>query len=225
MRRMVKENLLKFDGTPLFPERRAYTVPYKLSDAEAQLYKQSPTTSARSSTAPKRWRTTAGGHGRLRAHHPPTPARVVAGGDLPVAASPPRAAGEPAARTGETPSSGPGRPASRPFPLRRRRRRRPGRCSGQRDRGGRREILDQATAARTIAELKVEIATLKGLEKPRSSAAGTDRKWGELARLLGRSSPSPARSRTDGPPRCRRRPAAQPSPPRSSSSSPSTATR
>ena len=27
MRRMVKENLLKFDGTPLFPERIAYSVP------------------------------------------------------------------------------------------------------------------------------------------------------------------------------------------------------
>ncbi len=39
MRRMVKESLLKFDGTPLFPERIAYTVPYKLSDAEARLYK------------------------------------------------------------------------------------------------------------------------------------------------------------------------------------------
>lgn len=39
MRRMVKENLLKFDATPLFPERVAYTVPYKLSDAEAALYK------------------------------------------------------------------------------------------------------------------------------------------------------------------------------------------
>lgn len=39
MRRMVKENLLKFDGRPLFPERIAYTVPYKLSDAEACLYK------------------------------------------------------------------------------------------------------------------------------------------------------------------------------------------
>ncbi|MGD0854213.1 MAG: helicase-related protein [Dehalococcoidia bacterium] len=39
MRRMVKESLLKFDGTPLFPERIAYTVPYKLSDAEAKLYK------------------------------------------------------------------------------------------------------------------------------------------------------------------------------------------
>ncbi len=40
MRRMVKENLLKFDGTPLFPERIAYTVPYKLSPLEARLYKE-----------------------------------------------------------------------------------------------------------------------------------------------------------------------------------------
>jgi len=38
MRRMVKETLLKFDGKPLFPERRAYTVDYRLSDPEAQLY-------------------------------------------------------------------------------------------------------------------------------------------------------------------------------------------
>jgi SNF2 family DNA or RNA helicase len=40
MRRMVKESLLKFDGTPLFPERIAYTVPYKLSEPEARLYKE-----------------------------------------------------------------------------------------------------------------------------------------------------------------------------------------
>ena len=38
MRRMVKEELLKFDGTPLFPERRAYTLNYTLSDIEAALY-------------------------------------------------------------------------------------------------------------------------------------------------------------------------------------------
>jgi superfamily II DNA or RNA helicase len=38
MRRMVKEELIKFDGTPLFPERKAYTVNYTLSDAEAALY-------------------------------------------------------------------------------------------------------------------------------------------------------------------------------------------
>lgn len=38
IRRMVKEKLVKFDGTPLFPERRAYTVNYELSDLEAALY-------------------------------------------------------------------------------------------------------------------------------------------------------------------------------------------
>lgn len=38
MRRLTKEELLKFDSTPLFPERRAYTVKYDLSDEEASLY-------------------------------------------------------------------------------------------------------------------------------------------------------------------------------------------
>lgn len=38
MRRMVKEDLLKFDGSPLFPERIATTASYKLSDLEAALY-------------------------------------------------------------------------------------------------------------------------------------------------------------------------------------------
>jgi len=40
MRRMVKEQILRFDGRPLFPERRAYTVPYELSDLEMSLYGQ-----------------------------------------------------------------------------------------------------------------------------------------------------------------------------------------
>ena len=38
MRRLTKEELLKFDGRPLFPERRAYTVKYDLSAQEAGLY-------------------------------------------------------------------------------------------------------------------------------------------------------------------------------------------
>lgn len=40
MRRMVKEDLLTFEGKPLFPERRAYTVGYDLSDAEQELYER-----------------------------------------------------------------------------------------------------------------------------------------------------------------------------------------
>lgn len=39
MRRMVKEKLLTFEGKPLFPERIAYTVPYHLSVEESELYK------------------------------------------------------------------------------------------------------------------------------------------------------------------------------------------
>jgi hypothetical protein len=38
MRRMTKEELYRFDGTPLFPERRAYTASYALSPVEADLY-------------------------------------------------------------------------------------------------------------------------------------------------------------------------------------------
>ncbi|MCB9507840.1 MAG: DUF3883 domain-containing protein [Kofleriaceae bacterium] len=38
MRRMVKEELRTFDGKPLFPERRSHTLQYELSDEEATLY-------------------------------------------------------------------------------------------------------------------------------------------------------------------------------------------
>ncbi len=38
MRRMVKEDLLTFEGKPLFPERHAETASYPLSDAEMHLY-------------------------------------------------------------------------------------------------------------------------------------------------------------------------------------------
>ncbi len=38
MRRMVKESLLRFDGKRLFPERIAHTAPYELSPPERELY-------------------------------------------------------------------------------------------------------------------------------------------------------------------------------------------
>lgn len=40
MRRMVKEDLLTFEGRPLFPERVAETVPYELTEAEYELYEE-----------------------------------------------------------------------------------------------------------------------------------------------------------------------------------------
>jgi SNF2 family DNA or RNA helicase len=38
MRRLTKEELYRFDGTKLFPERRAYTASFELSPMEADLY-------------------------------------------------------------------------------------------------------------------------------------------------------------------------------------------
>ena len=38
MRRCLKESLLTFEGKPLFPERRAYSVKYDLSPPEQRLY-------------------------------------------------------------------------------------------------------------------------------------------------------------------------------------------
>ena len=70
------------------------------------------------------------------------------------------------------------------------------------------EILDQATAARSIAELKIEIETLRGLEKLALDVchSGTDTKWRELASLLGEiftvaasEGKGPARATLDGP--------------------------
>jgi hypothetical protein len=88
------------------------------------------------------------------------------------------------------------------------------------------EILDQATAARTIEELKAEIATLQRLENLAQTVrrSGEDRKWSELATLLGEIF-TPAGIADDAPPygsgptpsRCRH-------PARSSRCSPSTAT-
>src|SRR6266851_3272343 len=40
MRHLVKEHLYKFDGTPLFPERLAYTINYQLSSLEDTLYQE-----------------------------------------------------------------------------------------------------------------------------------------------------------------------------------------
>jgi hypothetical protein len=49
------------------------------------------------------------------------------------------------------------------------------------------EVLDQATAAATLAELKIEIDTLKQLETLAAEVrrSGLDTKWKELSALLG----------------------------------------
>ena len=88
MRRMVKEELVKFDGTPLFPERRAYTVNYTLSDARGGPLRSGhgvrPDGDGQGRPAPGR----AQGLGRLRPDVAPAPPRLQPRGDLPVAEAP-----------------------------------------------------------------------------------------------------------------------------------------
>ena len=101
MRRMVKERLLTFESTPLFPERVAHTIPYRLSNLEAQLY-QAVTSYVRDAVQPR------GSAGEQRARRcrgvrldaVAAPSCLVTGGDLPVPAPAPRAFAEPPARTG-----------------------------------------------------------------------------------------------------------------------------
>ena len=186
MRRMVKEGLLKFDGTPLFPERIAYTVPYKLSEAEAHLY-QEVTDYVREE------------FNRADALENDKRAGTV-GFALTILQR--RLASSPEAIYQS---------------LRRRRERLESRLRELEilHRGmkavpdtktldpddledldeapdneveeAEEEILDLATAARTIAELKAEIETLQKLESLALEVrrSGTDTKWRELANLLG----------------------------------------
>jgi SNF2 family DNA or RNA helicase len=190
MRRMIKEGLLKFDGTPLFPERIAYTVPYRLCDAEAHLYKE-VTNYVREE------------FNRAEALENDKRAGTV-GFALTILqrrlASSPEAIYQSLRRRRE-------RLESRLRELELLQRAAdvtPILVSGQPTLDmedvedleeapdnevaeAEEQILDQATAARTIAELKAEIETLQRLELLALAVrrSGDDKKWRELASLLG----------------------------------------
>ena len=189
MRRMVKENLLKFDGTPLFPERIAYTVPYKLSDAEARLYKEvtdyvrEEFNRAEALANDKRAGTVGFALTILQRRLASSPEAIYQSlhrrserlqkrlRELEVlqrgAAAEAMAAATPVLddEDVEDLEEAPDNEVE----------------------AVEEEILDQATAARTIDELKAEIATLGRLESLANAVrrSGEDRKWRELASLLG----------------------------------------
>ena len=113
MRRLVKENLLTFDGKPLFPERVATRSTTTFRPDERRLYEavtdyvrdgMNRAERLREGERPPRDRR------RLRAHRPAAPAGVVAGGDLPVARAPPRATGAPSKRPRSAWASGSPKP-------------------------------------------------------------------------------------------------------------------
>ena len=189
MRRMVKEELLTFEGKPLFPERRAYTVSYPLSNEEARLY--ADVTDYVREEMNRADRLKAEGDGRRG---------NVVGFALTVLQR--RLASSPEAIYQS---------------LRRRRERLETRVEEERlGRRGRPEeidlteeleapdvedidempdgeledleemVVDQASAAKTIAELEAEVATVRSLEQLAEGVrrSGTDAKWTRLGELL-----------------------------------------
>jgi len=190
MRRMVKESLLKFDATPLFPERIAYTVPYKLSPAEAQLYKavtdyvRDEFNRAEALQNDKRAGTVGFALTILQ--------RRLASSPEAIYQSLRRRRERLESRLRElellqrgvqaTPSITPVGPVLDDEDVQDLED-----APDNEVEEAEEQILDQATAARTIAELKAEIATLKNLEDLALSVRrnGTDTKWRELASLFG----------------------------------------
>lgn len=189
MRRMVKENLLKFDGTPLFPERIAYTVPYKLSESEARLYKEvteyvrDEFNRAEALANDKRAGTVGFALTILQRRLASSPEAIYQslrrrserlqkrlreleilqrGAQVEAfATASPALDDDDVEDLEEAPDN--------------------------EVEAVEEEILDQATAARTIGELKAEISTLGRLEALALAVrrSGEDRKWRELASLLG----------------------------------------
>ncbi len=190
MRRMVKENLLKFDGTPLFPERIAYTVPYRLSDGEAQLYKEVTNyvreefNRAEALQNDKRAGTVGFALTILQRRLASSPEAIYQS----LRRRRERLEGrlrelELLNRANEaTPVANAPQPVLDPDDVEDLDEAPDGEVQEAEE-----QILDQATAARTIAELKIEIATLKRLEALALTVrrSGDDRKWRELASLLG----------------------------------------
>ena len=189
IRRMVKEHLLKFDATPLFPERIAYTVPYKLSDDEARLYAQvteyvreefnraealennrrAGTVGFALTIVQRRLASSPEAIYRsLRRRRERLESRLrelqvlQRGGQTRGLVTP--LGPELTAEDVEDLEDAPEKEVA----------------------AAEEEILDQATAARSIAELKAEIETLTGLEALALGVrnSGTDTKWRQLASLL-----------------------------------------
>ena len=189
MRRMVKEKLLKFDATPLFPERIAHTVPYKLSETEAQLYRAvteyvtEEFNRAEALQNDKRAGTVGFALTILQRRLASSPEAIYQslrrrrerlesrlrelellqrGGQSTFAATDLKDLDEEDVEDLEE-------------------------APDEELQVAEEQILDQATAARTIAELKVEIETLKRLETLALGVrrSGSDTKWRELASLLG----------------------------------------
>jgi SNF2 family DNA or RNA helicase len=190
MRRMVKEKLVKFDATPLFPERIAHTVPYKLSEQEARLYKEvtdyvrEEFNRAEALQNDKRTGTVGFALTILQRRLASSPAAIHE--------SLRRRRERLEARLRELELLQRGAAAMSPLTV-------AGPLLDADDlddlddapddevEAAEEQVLDQATAARTIVELQHEIDTLRRIESLALSVrrSGEDTKWKELSSLLG----------------------------------------
>ena len=187
MRRLSKEQLLRFDGTPLFPERLAKTVSYELSPEQKALYEE---VTDYVKTEMNRADNALDGNDKRKNN---------IGFALQILqrrlASSPRAIHRSLRRRRERleerlaeerrgPPAQQGRLISVPFPafddldeLEE---------APESELEEAEAIADQSTAARTIAELKAEIETLRSVEERAEALlrSGSDSKWEQLDSIL-----------------------------------------
>ncbi len=183
MRRLVKEELLKFDGKPLFPERLAYTVEYDLSPAEKELYDLVTQYVTEEFNRAERL---GGKHRNSVGFALTILQRRLASSPEAIYQSLRRRRARLESRLSETKSSAGGRFSyadkwdvdADDF---------------DEDDYGTDEyeqmeddVVDTASTAATVAEFEAEIATLRMLERKANDVriSGEDRKWEELSRLL-----------------------------------------
>jgi superfamily II DNA or RNA helicase len=190
MRRMVKEELLRFDGTKLFPDRIAYTAQYPLSSLEAALYDR---VSDYVREGMNRADRLAGGKKNVVGFALTILQRRLASSPLAILRSLERRGrrltekldevklGRRAAETDidlSQPPAGLDLGDFDEFD--------PDDLLDSEVEDIEDEVVDAASAARTIAELEAELRELADLTQlaRRVLASGEDRKWDELARLL-----------------------------------------
>ena len=181
LRRLTKEELRRFDGTPLFPERRAYTAQYELSEPEAALYetvtryvREEMNRAERFAATDERRRVNVGfALTVLQRRLASSPAAIHESLKRRLARMEDRLT---ALREG-VPAPAPG-PALDPDDLEE--------ATEEEIEATEERVLDQATAAASMEELETEIATLRRLERQARAlrVRDTDAKWRELNTVL-----------------------------------------
>lgn len=186
MRRLTKEELYRFDGTKLFPERRAYTASYALSPVEADLY-NAVTTYVREEmnradrTGDDRRRSNVGFALQiLQRRLASSPAAIHKSLERRRKRLEERLSAEKISRQSGSAALHvtPDIPSYDPDDI--------DEVPGAEAEQAEEQIVDQATAAATISELEAEIVILKDLEERalRLKLSGQDAKWRELESIL-----------------------------------------